>query len=640
MASNTPAIGSVLSSSNLAELMDRALTVSNPPQSLKDLPDELLLEVIDELDEADLCALGSTCKAFNNLVFPFFFAKHNIYSPFEGYISCFQVPEHSLRAIRCSLSAKNISTIRYYFNDGINRLVEEVEELQAVVKLTEVMTSFKADLRVPDYWGYRDARLLDQALLPRLTEKEWTKLYIGLLTAALTRGVEHAELSGGDSFLEYLQDRDEYMAENGNAAGPVSSFMERVLAKKSTRYFDGSFRFRSLFSQPKRSSWVTNVEQPSVAEDTVVQTNESSGKPPIPAVEELCKRLSKWMFPTNNKNSGLISSTAAYESGNHKVPIPHSSSRAKGFKFILSSGPEPRLQSLILHADMFFGVPSFQSWTTQLLSWCAPTLTYLELQFPKQPTQIWCKTFPELRLPSLIDFKGSCSRSVLEARIQGSDILSFLSKNPSIERITLERLQAPYKVWDLPRVKGSILPSLTEITAHPIYISWLLGTKKSCPKLQEVTLLTGYADVYPTFDYRDMDNALEDLLPHLHKLKVVGFHLNNDHIDLNVWLQSHIDADPNVSSLSRFTGTKCIRFNSRYYVGLIDDKTRLNLAAQFVGLFPNVEDLEFLKHPGALRGTTKYIPPVAEALRLYSPQLKTVKFNDYPPIDIANFGQP
>jgi hypothetical protein len=72
---------------------------------------------------------------------------------------------------------------------------------------------------------------------------------------------------------------------------------------------------------------------------------------------------------------------------------------------------------------------------------------------------------------------------------------------------------------------------------------------------------------------------------------------------------------------------------------VINDRNRLKLAAQFVGLFPNIDDLEFIDHPGALHETTKHIPPVIEALRLYSPQLKRVKINDKPPIDIADFGR-
>jgi hypothetical protein len=234
--SNSTALGSDLNGSK-TKSMSGALIASNPLQSLTDLPDELLLKAIDELDEADLCALGSTCKTFNNLVFPFFFAKHKIYGPLEGYISCVHAPEHTLRAIRCSLSAKNINSIQYYFNNGINRLVEEVEELHAIVRLTDVVTDFRTDLSAADHWGSREAPLLDPALIPRLTEEEWTKLYLGLLTAALTRGPERAELSGGDWFLGYLQDRDEYTAELGTPPGPVLSFMERVLGNKTTRKF-------------------------------------------------------------------------------------------------------------------------------------------------------------------------------------------------------------------------------------------------------------------------------------------------------------------------------------------------------------------------------------------------------------------
>ena len=67
----TAPIGSNLNGSK-TESTDGTLILSNPLGSLTDLPRELLLKIIDELDDATLCDLGCTCKRLNNLVFPIF----------------------------------------------------------------------------------------------------------------------------------------------------------------------------------------------------------------------------------------------------------------------------------------------------------------------------------------------------------------------------------------------------------------------------------------------------------------------------------------------------------------------------------------------------------------------------------------
>ncbi|KAJ2924215.1 hypothetical protein H1R20_g12877, partial [Candolleomyces eurysporus] len=632
-----------------------------------DLPHELLLHIIKELDDAALCALGSTRKDLNNLVFPLFFDKHKITDPSQGWISCYRAPEHTLRAVRCSLSTKNIRNIHYYFNKGIERLVEEVEEMHAIVRRTDEVTDFKVYLVDPDDWALRDAPGLDEAQVPRLTAEEWTKLYVGLLTTSLTKGCRRVQLGGGLPFLKYLRDRDQVQSTAASvSAGGSRSLREPITGDKTSRYFNGTFHYVSPFASRGPNPQVAQSHGVKKLSANIPQDFEGKledfGTAPI--VEDTKKRsrlrLSKWFkFFSKKKKNGItqveatISSTMSH---NFKAPPPGSDpSQVEDLSNPSSHWPNapaptrtrgppvPKLESLLLHSDMLFASPTFLDWTNQLLSWCAPTLTHLELHCPETSSGIWRKFFSEVKLSSLAHFEITWGLVVGDAQIQGSDVLGFLSRHPSIQKLSLYGIQVPACLCDLPKAGKPILPNLTEIKAHPIYIRWLLRDKKQCPKLKQVVLQTEYyASMNRMFAYDALDRALEELLPRSRKLNVIGFRFTNDHHELDSWLQSHVDAGPTASILSKFVDTTNLLISSAYYVDFLSDlsRSRLELMAQFVGLFPNLEHLNFQDQPGAQYTRTHYSPPVVKALRRHSPQVKRLEINLDRIIDIAEFEQP
>ncbi|KAJ2923236.1 hypothetical protein H1R20_g13860, partial [Candolleomyces eurysporus] len=503
-------------------------TEPDPLRSLTNLPHELLLQIIDELDDAALCALGGTCRDFNYLVFPLFFDKHKIKSPSQGWIFGYQ----------------NISTIYYCFNKSIDRLVKEVEDMHAIVRRADEVKEFKVYLTDPDDWAIaRAVRRLDKTQVLPLTPEEWTELYLRLLTAALKKGCQHMRLGGGGPFLEYLDRRQTAMAE---------SVPTNALGNKATRYFDVIFPYESpLAGQPKLSLLSQSIEKlppenTAVAESTVSQVlgGNSASNPPTPLFEGMKKRsrhgLLKWIefFSKKNKNRSevedIASSTAAHNPKDFNIVSPGSSfirlsdlnkpsAQPKAPAPAHTMGPPtPKIKTLILESDMLFASPSFLDWTNQLLCWCGSTLKHLELQCLETPSGVWYK-------------------------------------------------------------------------------------------------------------------ALEDLLPRSHQLNLIGFKFTNDRYDLDSWLQSHVDAGPNASILSSFINTKHLQINAAYYVRIVNSASRLDLVAQVAGLFPNLNYLELKNQPGVLYKTTDHIPPVIEALRRHSPQVKQVKINNQIPIDIAEF---
>ncbi|RXW16127.1 hypothetical protein EST38_g9725 [Candolleomyces aberdarensis] len=123
-----------------------------------------------------------------------------------------------------------------------------------------------------------------------------------------------------------------------------------------------------------------------------------------------------------------------------------------------------------------------------------------------------------------------------------------------------------------------------------------------------------------------LDRALENLVHHSHKLDLIIFSFAKDHADLDSWLQSHIDAGPDASIISSFIDTKRLRIDAEHSVMIINLPPRLELVAQFVGLFPNLQILELQHQPGLVDG---HIPPmVQQTLRLHCPQVKKVIINE------------
>ncbi|KAJ2923203.1 hypothetical protein H1R20_g13891, partial [Candolleomyces eurysporus] len=575
----------------------------------------------------------------------------------EGWLWCSRAPRYALRVIRCALPTRKFKNICHCFNKGLGHL-EEIEDMHAIVTKMDELGELRVFVSVPDEWPMREAPGLDEAQVPQFTSEEWTKVYLGLLTAALTKGCINALLDGGEPFLNHLQAREQTTTTHGALTGTVLSFRERVLG-----YFDGAFRYKSpLAGQPKRHIQVSQcVELLPMEENTVPQAEVLEGKsdkhPTAPVVKEGKNqlRLLKWVesFSTKNKNSHhaeiAVSSTAGYHLKNttpspvlnrpRAKDISNDSSQSKTFAPTSScASPKPKLQRLILQSNIFLTSPSFLNWTNQALSWCASTLTHLELECPQAPSGIWCKFLSKLKLPSLVSFKIA-SGVFVEANVQGSDILGFLTRHPGLQKLYLHGIQVSACLSAMPGFGKPILPNLTEVTAHPIWISRLLRNEKQSPKLKEITLLTeNYTGLDATFEYDAMDRALEDILPRSYNLDLIGFKFTCGRNDLHSWLQSHVAAGPN-SILGSFINTKHLRIDWASHVRLITPTSRLDRITQVAGLFPN---LNYLEMKGLLDiyvpyKKTDHIPLVIEALRQHSPQVKRVKFNEQDPVDIANF---
>lgn len=201
---------------------------------LSQLPLELLLIIIDELDEADLCALGCVCKSLNSTVFPFFFDKYKLVGALQGTIQIYWRPlKHCLRAVRCCVSILDIRAIHYPFTAGLETLVEELGNMNAIVQRARMVNDFMVDFQYLDAWTLLEpdsgSHTAAKSLLKTFTTIEWTKRYGRILGTTLSRGCKKLEIRGGGNFFNYLRKCEENIGSNtqtgswnGSPGWPVS----------------------------------------------------------------------------------------------------------------------------------------------------------------------------------------------------------------------------------------------------------------------------------------------------------------------------------------------------------------------------------------------------------------------------------
>ena len=161
------------------------------------LPPELLLLILGDLDDADLCALGCTCKDLNNFVFPHLFGRHiGSSSAMRGTISfLWRSPTRILRAVRCCLSTKYINSIDYPLATGLDTFAEDVEDMHAIVARAKEIRRFEVYLKEPIDWG------LSQNSPASLLSSESVRLYTELLTVAVTKGCRLFGMGGRARFV-------------------------------------------------------------------------------------------------------------------------------------------------------------------------------------------------------------------------------------------------------------------------------------------------------------------------------------------------------------------------------------------------------------------------------------------------------
>ena len=98
---------------------------------LPDLPDELLAEIVNQLDDESLIQLSMTCKKFHFLALPVVFTRAKLVSTKCLYLR--QSPAHLLRALRIALFVDDATSFIIGLNHDRDRLLPEVQSFQRLV---------------------------------------------------------------------------------------------------------------------------------------------------------------------------------------------------------------------------------------------------------------------------------------------------------------------------------------------------------------------------------------------------------------------------------------------------------------------------------------------------------------------------
>jgi len=195
---------------------------SFPLATLPDLPNELLLIVIRELDNESLFNLGLTCQRMNTIALNHFFSKNNIQDPARGYFlpeSC-DLPIQTIPALRSALFVHHLRSFDFVLNPGAKNMRDEVADLFVLAARLHSIKTFKLSFRHIDdqSFHFKGILVLDAAN----DIMTWYKSVTGLLDNVLDKSCDNLHVEGGYRFHDLY--RDLLMTHYGPSLGPLGIF--------------------------------------------------------------------------------------------------------------------------------------------------------------------------------------------------------------------------------------------------------------------------------------------------------------------------------------------------------------------------------------------------------------------------------
>jgi len=194
------------------------------------------------------------------------------------------------------------------------------------------------------------------------------------------------------------------------------------------------------------------------------------------------------------------------------------------------------------------------------------------------------------------------------------DLENFFARHPRIRTLQLRSMEQP----QASTFTEAILPNLSSLTVHPVYLSSFLEMQQSHPDtllhLKSVTLTTGCDTMTSTFD-----SALARLADFSGNITLT---LNLMH-PASTWFEYHVVLGPSKSVLCRLT---CIS-NLVISGGFRTEKvicTKVTLL-EWLGLFPSVESVVFVGF-SVEEGTSLKDKEFLEQVTKKYPRIKTIQF--------------
>jgi len=164
------------------------------------LPNELLLLIIQDLDNASILNLGLTCRLMNSIAFNYFFLKNNIYTSSYGMSS--NHPRETLPILRSALFVKRLSYFDFNLNPGIERMRSEVSDIRILAARLQAIGA--VSIRFPDIKQF--SSIFSRMPLQCLSMDSWYKAVSGLLATILETGCKELCVIGGTQFSKIYRD--------------------------------------------------------------------------------------------------------------------------------------------------------------------------------------------------------------------------------------------------------------------------------------------------------------------------------------------------------------------------------------------------------------------------------------------------
>ncbi|KAF7356395.1 F-box domain-containing protein [Mycena venus] len=166
---------------------------------------------------------------------------------------------------------------------------------------------------------------------------------------------------------------------------------------------------------------------------------------------------------------------------------------------IFDSGkPQGGLRTFNIHSRVLLLHPCF-SWTMAALS-ASPNLTSLSIIRVEIPERSWDDILTSIHVPTLEYLSID-----LRSKIRPAALDQFLARHPLLTTLNLGRDLAPLAEGDV--ASKDCLRNLTNLSASPTYVRFLLADKRVAPAVRNVRLLVKVTS-HATFDAASINETL------------------------------------------------------------------------------------------------------------------------------------
>jgi len=255
--------------------------------------------------------------------------------------------------------------------------------------------------------------------------------------------------------------------------------------------------------------------------------------------------------------------------------------------------PRAKLADVSIHSDMLLQY-TFFNWTVSTLRDASSSLTRLSFRCGDVEKPTWRSLLKTLSLPVLTDFEVCTDLVVSSPGAAFHDLEVFLSRHPTITSLHLHGVETPSSA---PVLKAPILPNLTTLMAHPIWILSILGMRENHPEalseLESIGVFTEYYQSTSRFNYDLLNQALARIAVFPRRITLtVRFMVQYGVSD---WFAAQILLGVENSVLASLTCVSTLVISSAFFVDL--NQAIVDIMPQWLLLFPSVEHVKYMEQP-------------------------------------------